>query len=109
MTSEEDEWNPAWDDATENMTDPPEEDGMDVDDEDDLPEFFKQHRDAAKKSKEKGAQRKKRGPVAELVREKVRKVLEDDTNLAEKRARNCDEGDFLKLLLAFNREGIHFS
>jgi len=42
------------------------------------------------------------------VREKVRKVLEDDTALAEKRARLCDEGDFLKLLYAFNLEGIHF-
>lgn len=53
--------------------------------------------------------RKRKGKVAELVREKVRKVLEDETDLAEKRARMCDEGDFLKLLWAFNKEGIHFS
>ena len=53
--------------------------------------------------------RKKRGKVAELVREKVRAVLEDETRLAEKRARMCDETDFLKLLYAFNQRGIHFA
>ena len=40
---------------------------------------------------------KKKGKVSELVREKIRKVLEDQTELAEKRARLCDEGDFLKM------------
>ena len=49
------------------------------------------------------------GRVAELVREKVRRVLEDVTELADRRARLCDEGDFLKLLYAFNQEGIHFN
>lgn len=53
--------------------------------------------------------RKRKGKVAELVREKVRRVLEDETELADQRARMCDEGDFLKLLWAFNKEGIHFS
>ena len=53
--------------------------------------------------------RRRKGKIAELVRKKVRKVLEDETKLADKRARMCDEGDFLKLLWAFNREGIHFS
>jgi 18S rRNA (adenine1779-N6/adenine1780-N6)-dimethyltransferase len=47
--------------------------------------------------------------VAQLVREKIRKVLEVVTELADKRARQCDEGDFLRLLLAFNEEGIHFT
>ncbi|KAL2204203.1 rRNA adenine dimethylase [Sarocladium strictum] len=47
--------------------------------------------------------------VAELVREKIRKVLEDVTELADKRSGKCDEGDFLRLLYAFNEEGIHFS
>jgi 18S rRNA (adenine1779-N6/adenine1780-N6)-dimethyltransferase len=75
-------------------------------DEDDLPDFFKQERDARKV---KGANRKKRGRVHELVREKVRKVLEDETQLADKRAQKCDEGDFLRMLYAFNQEGIHFS
>jgi 18S rRNA (adenine1779-N6/adenine1780-N6)-dimethyltransferase len=70
---------------------------------DDLPELFKRAR--ARKGSSK---RKKRGKVYALVKEKVRKVLEDDTELAEKRARMCDEGDFLKLLYAFNMEGIHF-
>ena len=77
-------------------------------DNDDVPELFKEL--AKKPSKfEIGAKRKRKGKVAELVREKVRSVLEDKTDLAEKRARMCEEGDFLKLLWAFNNEGIHFS
>jgi 18S rRNA (adenine1779-N6/adenine1780-N6)-dimethyltransferase len=82
---------------------------MDVDDDDDLPDFFKE--EAAKKARklQGNPNRKKKGKVAELVRSKVVKVLEVDTELAEKRARMCDEGDFLKLLYAFNQEGIHFS
>jgi 18S rRNA (adenine1779-N6/adenine1780-N6)-dimethyltransferase len=85
---------------------------MDVDEdvpgEDDLPDFLKEQTNKANKF-EAGAKRKRKGKVAELVREKVRSVLEDQTNLAEKRARMCEEGDFLKLLWAFNNEGIHFS
>ena len=42
-------------------------------------------------------------------REKIRKVLEDDTKLADQRSGKCDETDFLRLLFAFNAEGIHFS
>ena len=82
---------------------------MDVD-EDDVPVFFEE--EAVFKAKElnaKKSKRRKKGKVAELVREKVRRVLEDKTGLAEKRARLCDEGDFLKLLWEFNQEGIHFS
>lgn len=81
---------------------------MDVDD-DDMPSFCKE--EASLKAKEvngKRSKRRKKGKVAELIREKVRRVLEDQTDLAEKRARSCDEGDFLKLLWAFNQEGIHF-
>jgi len=52
--------------------------------------------------------RKKKGHVQELVRAKVDKVLEE-TGLGEKRAAKCDEADFLRLLYAFNQEGIHFS
>lgn len=75
-------------------------DGMDVDeDEDELPALLKP----------KPSTRKKRGKLGELVREKVRSVLEDVTELADRRARVCDEHDFLKLLWAFNSEGIHFS
>jgi 18S rRNA (adenine1779-N6/adenine1780-N6)-dimethyltransferase len=44
-----------------------------------------------------------------LIREKIRRVLEDVTDLADKRAGKCDENDFLRLLSAFNDEGIHFS
>lgn len=82
---------------------------MDMDD-DDVPDFFKEETNARLAAAlNKGASRKKRGKVAELVREKVRSVLEDDTKLGEKRARMCDENDFLKLLLAFNQKGIHFN
>lgn len=54
------------------------------------------------------SQRRPRTNVGRLVENKVAKVL-DETELAEKRAGKCDEGDFLKLLWAFNQEGIHFS
>jgi 18S rRNA (adenine1779-N6/adenine1780-N6)-dimethyltransferase len=47
--------------------------------------------------------------VAQLVREKIRKVLEVSTELADKRAGQCDQSDFLRLLYAFNKEGIHFA
>ena len=102
---------------TENVPGPATEDGeeeeewdgiMDIDDDDDLPDFFKEQA-IAKANKMNGTRRKKRGKVTELVREKVRSVLEDKTGLADKRARMCDEGDFLKLLWALNQEGIHFS
>ena len=87
-------------------------DGMEVDD-DDVPDFFKQSEPSsvqqALKKTSSGGSRKKKGKVAALVREKVRQVLENDTGLADKRARMCDEGDFLKLLWAFNQRGIHFS
>ena len=107
---------PAEEAAVENMdvddaaTNEDEWDGiMDVDDDEDLPDFFKE--EAAKKARklQGNPNRKKKGKVAELVRAKVVKVLEVDTQLAEKRPRLCDEGDFLKLLYAFNQEGIHFS
>ena len=77
--------------------------------EDDLPAFFKEEADLKMSHMiKKSTKRRKRGKIAELIREKVRRVLEDETGLAEKRARSCDEGDFLKLLWAFNQEGIHF-
>lgn len=80
---------------------------MDMDDEDDIPEFFQDH-SSNKISQSSRSKRKRKGRVAELVRSKVVKVLKD-TSLVEKRARMCDEGDFLKLLWALNQEGIHFS
>ncbi|KAK5115165.1 hypothetical protein LTR85_009923 [Meristemomyces frigidus] len=82
---------------------------MDVDDEDDMPDFFKEETDRKSKKMQENPNRKKKGKVSELVRSKVKKVLEVDTELADRRARLCDEGDFLKLLYAFNQEGIHFS
>lgn len=83
---------------------------MDVDDTD-TPSFFQDElNDKAKKlNTTSGTSRKRKGKVAEMVREKARKVLEDETGLADKRARMCDESDFLRLLWAFNKEGIHFS
>lgn len=80
--------------------------GMDVDDEDDIPAFFKEE---AKLKVEPGANRKRKGKVAELIRQKVLQVLEEDTSLADKRSRMCDEGDFLRLLWSFNQRGLHFS
>lgn len=84
---------------------------VDADEDSDLPAFFKEEADRKNRSLERGSgpKRKKKGKVHELVRDKVRKVLEDVTELAEKRARMCGEGDFLKLLYAFNQEGVHFS
>ncbi|KAL8960506.1 MAG: hypothetical protein Q9193_002799 [Seirophora villosa] len=76
-------------------------------DDEELPDFFKQAREASKINETSG-KRKKKGKIFELVREKVRKVLEDDTGLADRRARTLDQNDFLRLLLAFNKEGIHF-
>lgn len=82
---------------------------MDIDD-DDVPAFFKEESELnVRQPDARYSKRRKRGKVAELVREKVRRVLEEKTELAEKRARSCDEGDFLRLLWAFNQEGIHFS
>jgi 18S rRNA (adenine1779-N6/adenine1780-N6)-dimethyltransferase len=104
-----------------------EEDGMDVDEgmgagdngdewggiddgEDGMPEFFKEEaQKSATQTPTKTKSKRKKTRVAELVREKIRKVLEDVTELADQRAGKCDENDFLKLLYAFNQEGIHFA
>lgn len=91
-----------------------EEAGMDVDDlggdtlGDDTPSFFQELKIASANVPKTKSKRKKT-KVAELVREKIRKVLEDVTELADKRSGKCDENDFLRLLFAFNEEGIHFS
>ena len=86
------------------------EEDDDGSDENELPDFFiQQQREAASKAPNGSfSKRKTKGKVAELVREKVRKVLENDTGLADRRARTLDQNDFLRLLLAFNKEGIHF-
>ena len=63
---------------------------------------------AINSNKTHSTKRNRKGKVALLVRTKVEKVFEE-TGLGEKRARMCTEGDFLKLLWAFNQEGIHFS
>lgn len=85
---------------------------MDVDggEDDDAPAFFKE--EAERQVRENGTKtksKKKKTRVAELVREKIRKVLEYDTSLGEQRAGKCDEGDFLLLLYSFNKEHIHFA
>lgn len=84
--------------------------GMDVDEDEDedTPNFFKEMAKSAAAIPKTKSKRKKT-KVAELVREKIRKVLEDVTDLADKRSGKCDETDFLRLLFAFNEEGIHFS
>ncbi|KAJ5721126.1 Dimethyladenosine transferase [Penicillium malachiteum] len=83
---------------------------MEMDDDDDVPDFFKEETNARlQQALNTKTPRKKRGKVGELVREKVRQVLEDETCLADKRARMCDENEFLKMLWAFNQKGIHFN
>ena len=89
-----------------------EDGGMDLDD-DDTPEFFKQQAAeaaaaAAAAAPAKTKSRRKKTRVGQLVKDKIRRVLEE-TDLADKRAGKLDENDFLRLLYAFNKEGIHFS
>ncbi|KAI9762532.1 MAG: Dimethyladenosine transferase [Chaenotheca gracillima] len=83
---------------------------MDVDDDMDTPEFLQEEALRRKEtlSVNKSERRKPRTKVERLVERKVIKVLKE-TALADKRAGKCDEGDFLKLLWAFNQEGIHFT
>lgn len=81
---------------------------MDVDGDDDTPSFFKESKPTGS-DLPKTKSKYKKTKVALLVREKVRKVLEDVTELADQRSGKCDENDFLRLLFAFNEEGIHFS
>ncbi|KAK3325803.1 S-adenosyl-L-methionine-dependent methyltransferase [Apodospora peruviana] len=83
------------------------DDGMDEDDED-MPVFFKEVEDSSAAKDTKTPSRHPKSRVALVVRAKVEKVL-TGTDLADKRARQCDQTDFLKLLLAFHEEGIHFS
>lgn len=79
-------------------------------DEYEVPAFFREESDfQTKNMNERQPKRKAKSKIAELIQKKVQRVLQDETGLAEKRARACDEGDFLKLLWAFNKEGIHFS
>ena len=77
--------------------------GMDVDDDakdggddedDDLPTFFKEKPYVPPP---KTPSRRKKTKVDELVRTKVLRVLEQ-LDLAERRSRQCDETDFLRLL-----------
>lgn len=75
---------------------------------DDLPSFFDEMK-AAGALIPKTKSRHKKTKVALLIKEKVRKVLEDTTELAEQRSGKLEENDFLRLLHAFNEEGIHFS
>lgn len=75
---------------------------------DDTPEFFKELNANAAKAPEKTKSKRKKTKVAALVRRKIEGALES-TGLLDKRARSCDETDFLKLLSALNSEGIHFA
>ncbi|KAI1308353.1 dimethyladenosine transferase-like protein [Xylaria venustula] len=81
---------------------------MGVDGDDDIPSFFgaAKNPDEGTLSSKKGSLKKTR--TALLIKEKVRKVLEE-TELAESRSAKMAENDFLRLLAAFNAENIHFS
>lgn len=61
---------------------------MDIDEDDDIPSFFNFE-------PKKEVKKKSRGKVGDLVRQKVKKVL-DETGLGPQRAGKCDEADFLK-------------
>ncbi|KAI8624469.1 rRNA adenine dimethylase [Xylariaceae sp. FL1651] len=81
---------------------------MDLDEGDDIPSFFgtAMNPDVGTLKIKKASLKKTR--VAVLIKEKVRKVLEE-TDLTESRSAKLHENDFLRLLAAFNAEGIHFS
>lgn len=49
-----------------------------------------------------------RAMVAKLILTKIRRVL-NSTDMSGQRAAKCDETDFLRLLSAFNDEGLHFA
>ena len=88
------------------------DDGETMDlDEPGMPDFFQDEEldERAKQyNKKPGSKRNRKGKVAMLIKAKVERVFAE-TGLGDKRARMCDEGEFLKLLWAFNKEGIHFS
>ena len=92
-------------------------DDMDVDDyvadqgtfDEDGDERISEEGLSAKGAMSSASRRSKRSKSALLVREKLRRVLEDVTHLAQKRARNCDQGDFLNLLWECNQEGLRFA
>ena len=51
-------------------------------------------------------------PIPKLTSEEFREKLEtviEKSGFAKKRPRRMDVDDFLRLMLAFNREGIHFA
>lgn len=102
------------------------DEAMEEDEDEDMPVFFKEQNDANAKDA-KTPSKNPKSKVALIVRAKLNKVL-TSTGLADKRARQCDQNDFLKLLLgmfflpgfpswttsltpltAFHEEGIHFS
>lgn len=71
----------------------------DEDEDEDMPAFFKELNDAdAAKEAAKTPSRNPKSKVALVVKAKVNKVL-TSTALGEKRARQCDQNDFLKMLL----------
>lgn len=71
----------------------------DEDEDEDMPAFFKDLKDAdAAKEIAKTPSRNPKSKVALVVKAKVNKVL-TATALADKRSRQCDQNDFLKLLL----------
>lgn len=102
------------------------DEAMEEDEDEDMPVFFKEQNDANAKDA-KTPSKNPKSKVALIVKAKLNKVL-TSTGLADKRARQCDQNDFLKLLLgrffpgfpswwttslipltAFHEEGIHFS
>lgn len=74
--------------------------GMDVDGETaeaDAPSFFQELKQSSSEMP-KTKSKKPRSKVNALIREKIRKVLEDDTGLADQRSGKCDENGMATIL-----------
>lgn len=81
----------------ENEEENNDDEAMEEDEDEDMPVFFKEQNDANTKDS-KTPSKNPKSKVALIVKAKLNKVLAS-TGLADKRARMCDQNDFLKLLL----------
>ncbi|KAI9893225.1 MAG: Dimethyladenosine transferase [Vezdaea aestivalis] len=101
--TDEEEWNGFGDSDPE----PDDDDSNDEDIDIDMPDL--DAGDAQENEAGKSQPRKARSKLTAFIRAKILKVLEQDTKLADNRAGKCEQGDFLRLLWAFNKEGLHFA
>jgi hypothetical protein len=85
-------------DDTMDVDDDADQNNDDDEDDEDMPEFFKDVVDPSGGHDTKTPSRNPKSKVALVVRAKITKVLAE-TELADKRSRQCDQNDFLRLLL----------